>query len=622
MRHIGLGLLALWIGGCGFGKDGEPGGFGSPSFCEARMEEGLWKVSCPDGTSVEVAPGACDELPGEGGTWIIRCDDGTEAIVDPGDKAPFGAVKGRVVLGHPSRSADVMVQVLGTDLATHCQPDGTFLLEGIPAGRYTVEASFGSYEPVRVEDVLILRGTLDLGTLRLDAYRWIDGSVPLSINQEGQLLVEMGDAPLLRDLVTGTSELLTAPNGGMVQLIFWTGPDSLVLYSPSQTPPAFGFWSRGGGTTWLEGLEPALFAPQGVIGFRAGEDGTTAPWFLGKNQTVPLAVPPTSRIHALGLSGRSLAIHEDGTFLVDVTSGTPAIRRLADGNPSSFVLDANGRYVVLTSTNGVTQLVQLDPPHRSVPVPQDVVGWIFEEAIARWVTRDGTWSWYDGETGRSHVGEPGETAAWSPGLRWFWIREPDGTTWIEKREGGFSLSLSLGSWDALRFSPDATKVLVVGPGPEMTAIELSEGEKRSDFPAGLESCFWIDDEHLFCEDGTDRVVVSTKGTFTDLGQPLDHRLEEDRFLLQDASGQWHVWREDVSAFRRIGSAGEVLPIPGGEALIVWTEGGRVYHFTPETGEKLPIASEVLSPPMVMKECLLYRGLHEGQESWIHTTYPR
>jgi len=131
-----LPLLCLW--GC---QDG------SKVYCTARKDPstGVATVSCPDGTVVEIAPGADgrDGADGTGctvsrdrdaGTLTVTCDDGTSATVQDGARGPAGEPGAPGVRGDAGTSCTVTKDADAGMTTIRC-PDGTTatVLDGRPA---------------------------------------------------------------------------------------------------------------------------------------------------------------------------------------------------------------------------------------------------------------------------------------------------------------------------------------------------------------------------------------------------------------------------------------------------------------------------------------------------------
>src|SRR2546425_524810 len=76
----------------------------------------------------------------------------------------FGRVRGIVSDSTGATAAGARVSIVGTAFAVNAGQDGSYAIDFVPAGRYTIRAELGEYGATEQPAVLVLGG----GTLRLD----------------------------------------------------------------------------------------------------------------------------------------------------------------------------------------------------------------------------------------------------------------------------------------------------------------------------------------------------------------------------------------------------------------------------------------------------------------------
>lgn len=537
---------------------GARGGSGEgAAACIVEAASAGWQITCPDGTTATLAPQAC-AISDENGAQVIRCADG-EAVVLPGGTLGDGAIRGVVHLEGTADASGALVEIEGTGRAVAPAADGTFAFEDVPAGVYSLEVSLAPWKPTRVENVLVLPGTFDVGTVELSLTRALGLSVmPEAIDEAAQLALVDGLAPTVVDLVTDETWTVRAP--GVDSSVWHAGTLEIRGFSPR----ALGLWTRYTGLAWFADFTWFDVRPGAALAMRDASVHVLRP--DGSDQAIDVApiVWTSSGLHAAWVVGTTA-----GTVLIDATGDVVRTQVLTAGQAADAVLDDRGMVAALRF--GDTWQVHDVTRTRVVGETPSPGGVSVGDGIASWRDADGDFGSYDATTGITWVRPAGGDAAWSPAQRWVTWRDEAGDAFVQPRDG--SAAVALGDVPFGPFSPGERRMAAADGG--LRVVDLETGAVQVVEGVTPDWCIWIDDAWLACMDGQEMIGVDgaralVAGTASGVEEL---RVESGALLYRDDDG----W---VAA--RPGGTPVVLPgaiwagVPRSGDHVAWSSGsGRL-----------------------------------------------
>lgn len=616
-KHALLPVLLAACSAGGPGAAGPAGGAAAP--CSAVAHDGGWTITCPDGTSAEVARGGCTESDGPEGSRIIRCDDGTEATVSPPETMGEGVVIGRVALESRGATAGVRVEVVGTALATTSAADGTFRLDGVAPGTWDVRLSLAPYQPLTLSRVVVLEGTRDLGTVELALGHELpdddENAGDLPLQRESQLLVTPGYPKTVLDLATSERYALQPPPMGWVSDASWLDAETLLVSGVVDDRVLPGIWTRAGGIRWYPGLTDWDATAGGILATRTGDDGSAALWFLSGDSRQRLDLDPDAGRWNLGGTPRWIVSSAAGTFLVDGTGGTAEVTSILDRAVVDVTTDpTSGDLVVLGFP---WEQWAYDTVHHISFVADADARIELRDGVASWRLADGRFVSWDSQAGTSIYRDAGLEVGWSPQHRWLWDGPTDGAYQATSRNGG--TVTALGDAPPESFSPDERSAAVFGED-FLRLIDLETGA-IAELATHTEYCQWIDDGAIACSTGEELVRAEVDGTVRSLGQVQSWWVEDGGLFYETDYRLWFASADGSSI--DLGSPQRVALDPTRQRL-VWVSGAdNLYVRSLTTGETIRIGEGVNGIPLPLRDVVLYdaRDRYTGATSIRYAPYP-
>lgn len=599
MKKYGAWALPLILAACGAGEDGAAGRAGAHAgACSVTEVEAGWQIRCPDGSSATLEPGACAITERDDGAQIIRCADGTEAVVQPAEQLGPGAVRGVVALEGGGDVREVLVEIVGTGRAASPAADGSFTIDGIPAGTYDVEATLSPWLPVRVTNVTVLPGKYELGTLQLRIGRTIGGlGEGVNIEFEQQLLFD-GYSSLVVDMRTDETWTVGV-NVYDVDDYGWSGDGVLVFEQWDSSLSSLAFWRRGTGLTWFHGLDSYLLSGGAAIAVRTDESEESSVVLLRASGEEVL---PFTSYDAWGAAGDNavwILGTPDGTVLVDarteVTRVVTLDPRTTDGvrsepTPSLAWLAFGATYDLFDLSTGEVVVTGL----------ADASVGLVDDEIALW-SADGNTHFYDATTGNTWSFDVDFDAHWSPERKWLMWWDADGFQ-MQARTGSAPVEVGTFSVDAFApFEAWSSRVLEDG---SVEIWDLAALESRT-VEGPFSSCEWIDEPWLLCQTTSDEItLVSGTGDVHPLGAVDIAHVAGGRVFVGTATGLQMVTPGSSVAPMELPRA-QWADVSPDRMHLLWYADGKLFVMSfvsgarfdlGRTGEFLALADVVLYTP--------------------------
>lgn len=520
-------LAALLVTGCGegaAGPDGAPGGAAAP--CTVTHGADAWTVTCPDGTSATVPVAGCTETLHEDGARTIRCDDGSEATILPSEElVGTSAVVGKVVgaLGEPIAGAVVAIE--GLDLQVESGGDGSFHLDDVPPGIWTLRASLSPYVDVRLESLPLLPGRHDAGTLQLRLGRLIPGE-PLLLPWGYATVAggEDGEQVVLYEYATDRQ--IVVEYAVIDARIDDTGIILWVECEEDRT--CVGAWTQGAEEIhWHPDVEDAVVRPGGaMLGTRPQEDGSLHLVFLRGEVDLDLGhgydlLGPLGDRPAWLLYDRA----EGALHLLDGAQEAPSVERLDERSIAGDVAVCDAGLLVVAELTGATVLFDLEAG-TSISI----------ELAGPPVLGSGRMLWVEGS--EFHLLEAGGTvrtvaggeARPSPSWQAITYRDGAGAWTLDSWTGGEAMPLP--AWP-LDWAPGERRLILRDDDGEVLIFDRDTSTTTPSVPSTR--AWWVGDEMVLVEEGREWRLLHVDGAVEHVSWwgDADVTLAGDTLLLQN-----------------------------------------------------------------------------------------
>ena len=165
--YVGAAAAAAVVSACAGedGKAGPPGVDGAKGgSCSVSVTAGVATISCPDGTSTPLDPGACAVTSNGDGMHTITCPDGSTTTVRDGEQLPRASIKGTAGR-YGMLPGDVQITLVQQDRTVDTDTAGGFAFDGLAPGLYDLRLVADGHQPRDVKNVAVFGRDVDLGAL-------------------------------------------------------------------------------------------------------------------------------------------------------------------------------------------------------------------------------------------------------------------------------------------------------------------------------------------------------------------------------------------------------------------------------------------------------------------------